>query len=120
MIVEDYVRNAVVLNVVDGDTLDLNIDLGFRIWIRQRVRVYGIDCPEMHGPSKAAGLAAKSAALGWVKTMSLDGIQVRTHLDKTDSFGRVLAEVWSGDDSLAAYLLSQGYAVPYTEDKVIK
>lgn len=110
--IEDYVRNAVVLNVVDGDTLDLNVDLGFRLWSRQRVRVLGINCPEMHGASAVAGAAAKAATEDWVHHRA-GPVTVRTHLDKMDSFGRLLAEIWGMGESLGDYLLVSGHAVSF-------
>ena len=43
---ELYYYNAVVDRVVDGDTLDMTIDLGYNIWIKERVRLYGLNTPE--------------------------------------------------------------------------
>jgi micrococcal nuclease len=113
MITEQYVRKATLVRVVDGDTLVLDIDLGFGIWRRgQTARVLGVNCPEMHGESKAAGRDAKAFTQNW-----FDGrdVTVRTELESrdTDSFGRVLVEVWQGERSLAADLLAASHAVPF-------
>jgi len=111
---ETYVRNAILLRVIDGDTVDLRIDLGFRVWIEQRVRLLGVDCPEMTGPTRAAGMAAKTATEMWFRTAS--AIVVQTVLDKRDGFGRVLARICKqhGDrGDLSQWLLDNGYAVPY-------
>ena len=121
MPVEDYVRNAVVTNVVDGDTLDLDIDLGFGIWASRRVRVLGVNAPEMTGKSRCAGQRAKCWVQRWVGE-SKGFVTVRTHLDKTDSFGRVLAEIWNGSQSLGRELIASGNAVAYrvTREKKIR
>lgn len=110
--VEDYVRNARLLRVIDGDTFDLDIDLGFRIWFQVRVRLLGVNCPEVTGPTKDAGLRAKTFAAAWLG--SYRTIKVRTHLDERDSFGRALAEI-EGEDgaNLASALLSSGNALPF-------
>lgn len=108
-----YCYFAKLVRVVDGDTADVTIDLGFHIWIKQRVRIRGVDTPEMHGATKAAGEAAKSFTEDWFATML--EFQIRTYLDKTDSFGRVLADIQCGYVSLAMDLLSSGHAVPYKE-----
>jgi micrococcal nuclease len=116
MLSEQYIRNATLCRVIDGDTLVLDIDLGFGIWkINQKVRVLGVNCPEMRGgsnESKAAGRDAKAFTQSW-----FDGraITIRTVLEKVDidSFGRVLAEVWQGGRSLGAELLAAKHAVPF-------
>ena len=111
---EDYVRNAKVVEVIDGDTLVLDIDMGFYTTLRQKVRVLGVNCPEMKGLNRESGLKAKLATVKWCEA-TFNRVVVKTHLIReTDSFGRVLAEVWGGDDtSLADYLIKNGYAVPY-------
>lgn len=109
---EDYTRNAKVMRVVDGDTLDLAIDLGFSTWIYRRVRILGVNCPETKGESKEAGKRAKEFARRWCALAGC-AVTVRTHLDKTDSFGRVLAEIWNGSQSLGRELIASGNATAY-------
>ena len=108
--IEDYVRNARLVRVIDGDTVEIDIDLGFRLWLRQRLRILGVDCPERIGPTAEAGLKARLFTGDWFARRPGE-FQVRTTLDRTDSFGRVLAEVFSGDNSLGADLLAAGHAV---------
>lgn len=67
-----YEYRAEVLRVVDGDTLDLRIDLGFKIDVRIRVRLYGIDTPETYGvpkgsPEYVLGKAATQFVLDWIR-----------------------------------------------------
>lgn len=107
-----YHYRAKVTNVVDGDTLDLSIDLGFDIQFSLRVRLYGVDTPEKTGATKVAGLAAtkftKDAVMG--KDVTIETIE-----DKTEKFGRFLAKVYFGDPEtcLNDALIASGNAVAY-------
>lgn len=87
-----YEYSCKIVRVVDGDTVDVDIDLGFGIiYANQRIRLYGIDTPESRTRDlieKKFGLYAKQflkSALG--KTCTL-----RTHKDKAGKFGRILGE----------------------------
>lgn len=115
-----YTYACTVLRVVDGDTLDLMIDLGFSIHIKQRVRLYGINCPETRTrdkKEKAAGLAAKSFVLEWLR--KTPEITVRTHKDKKGKFGRILADICGpeGTATLNTKLVITGHAVVYLGGK---
>jgi micrococcal nuclease len=116
-----YEYKAKVINVVDGDTLDLDIDLGFDTHIvggeRGRIRLYGINTPEKTGATKEAGLKAteftKAAVLG--KTVT-----VRTIKDKQEKFGRLLGTIIYRQDlisvidlDLAKELIAAGLGVEY-------
>jgi len=95
---ERFWYGARVLNVVDGDTIDLMIDLGFDIHHKIRVRLYGVNTPESRtkdAAEKEMGLKAKSFTNDW-----LDGHQwvfVNTIPDKNDKYGRILAKIYSSD-----------------------
>lgn len=86
-----YDYKAKILNVVDGDTFDLDVDLGFNIHHIVRVRLLEIDTPEKFGAEKELGLACKEYA-----TQRFLGKEVKIHSEKdeqdlnTDSFGRYL------------------------------
>lgn len=112
MMQDAYIRRAKLVRVIDGDTCEVEIDLGFLLTKRERVRVLGVNCPEMKGATKAAGQAAKEFAVQWFADRSAEFV-VRTVKDKEDSFGRFLAEIVSGDDSLGADLLAHGHAVVF-------
>lgn len=85
-----------VLNVVDGDTLDVNIDLGFDVWIKQRVRLMGLNTPEIHSANAGERTRAQAA-----KQFVLDTLAARTPASgilpiktyKDDKYGRILADV---------------------------
>ena len=86
--------NCTIRRVVDGDTVDVDIDLGFGIWIHnERVRLYGIDTPESRTKDleeKKAGLFAKDVVLHYLPEGSKQVL--RTHKDKVGKYGRVLGE----------------------------
>ena len=86
--------NCTIRRVVDGDTVDVDIDLGFDMWIHnERVRLYGIDTPESRTrdlEEKKAGLFAKKVVLHYLPEGSKQVL--RTHKDKVGKYGRVLGE----------------------------
>ena len=104
-----------VLRIVDGDTVDVDIDLGFGIWMhRERIRVMGIDTPESRTrdlTEKAFGLAAKE----FVKSlMPIGSMQIiKTQKDKTGKFGRVLGDFIIEDKLLTEHMIENYHAVPY-------
>jgi micrococcal nuclease len=112
--------------VVDGDTLDLNIDLGMGVHNYQRVRLYGIDTPETYGVKKdSEEWQAGQKATARVKELVWDGtnstprdLWIETHKDKTGKYGRYLATIWleMGDDlvCLNTTLVAEGLAVEAT------
>ena len=99
-----YEYNAKIVNVVDGDTFDLDIDLGFHITIRERVRLLGIDTPEKRGAAEEKELGL--AVTRYVKTWLEDEPNCRIKSYKgTDSFGRWLVELYlpSGSSIVDVY-----------------
>lgn len=89
---------AKVLNVVDGDTVDLMIDLGFDIHHKIRVRLFGVNTPESRtkdAAEKEMGLKAKSFTKDWLDRHQW--VFVNTIPDKNDKYGRILAKVYSSD-----------------------
>lgn len=87
-----YEYKCKIVKVVDGDTVDVDIDLGFGIWIRnERIRLYGIDTPESRTRDKTEkryGLYAKSFLKNALRTDCV----LRTQKDRSGKFGRVLGE----------------------------
>ena len=98
-----------------GDTLEVDVDLGFRVWMRRRLRVLGINAPECEGVTKEAGLLARAAALAWLTEAG--SVCVQCPGGKMDSFGRLLGNVFRRADgaNMGAWLVFNGYAVPYRE-----
>jgi len=113
-----YEYAAVLQRVVDGDTVILDIDLGFGVWKRgESFRLYGINAPEMRGASKVAGQAAKTylMALLMHQLEHTEPLLVRTHkADKQDKYGRYLATLWlPGGLNVNGEMVRAGHAVPY-------
>ena len=113
---DEYIRRAKLIRVIDGDTVEMEIDCGFTIKKRERVRLLGVNTPEMKGESRAQGLLARDFTVKWFADRSGD-VFCRTVKDKEDSFGRYLADITSGADSLCADLLASGNAVPFMVEK---
>jgi micrococcal nuclease len=104
-----FIYQAAVEKVVDGDTLDLQLDLGFGVFTRQRVRLLGINAAE-HGTE--LGDKATAFARDWVKQHG-PAFTVRTQKDKKEKFGRYLATILSDTADLGQALIDAGLALPY-------
>ena len=93
---------------VDGDTVDVDIDLGFGIvLVKQRIRLYGIDTKEEKFYGKLAGQFLKDQC----KKGSC--ITLRTHLDKKGKFGRILGEIIVDGVNINQLMVEQHMAVEY-------
>jgi micrococcal nuclease len=95
--IDPYQYWAQVLKVVDGDTLDLEVDLGFELKARHRFRLIGIDAPETHGVAfNTAEHQAGVQTMQRLAELAPPGswIEVRTYLDKREKYGRYLCEVF--------------------------
>ena len=107
-----------LVKVVDGDTVDVDIDLGFGVWLRkQRIRLYGIDTPESRTRDKVEkvyGLAAKDFLS---KMLSTGEMSIKTHKDAKGKFGRILGELFMktslGELSVNQSLVENSHAVRY-------
>ncbi len=111
-----YLYRAQVTRIVDGDTIDVDIDLGFYIWIRrQRIRLLGIDAPEVKGETKVAGNAAAEYLTSLIeeKTVILRTVKGKDDSDRHDSFGRWLGTIYLGGVDINNEMLRAGHAVPY-------
>ena len=110
--------------VVDGDTIDASIDLGFNISLTKRIRLAGIDTPESRTKDlkeKELGIDAKN----WLKHRleGAEDIIIRTELpDSTEKYGRIIGNLYiNGEEvSLNNQMITEGYALAYdggTKDK---
>ena len=104
-----------VVKVVDGDTVDVVVDLGFRVTCYQRLRLLGVDTPERNEPGWAEATA-------FTKSLLPVGQKVYIRTEKADSFGRYLAELkaYTYPNEFVAQtvnesLLASGHAIPYTK-----
>ena len=108
-----YEYNAKLIRVIDGDTVDALIDLGFDVWVKKRIRLYGIDAPETRTKDlneKAQGLLTKERltelleASDGVFTVSSQGV---------GKYGRCLATIFIEKQNVNELLVSEGYARRY-------
>ena len=114
-----WIYNAEVKKVIDGDTFDIIIDLGFDTLKKGRVRLYGVNTPESRTSNleeKKMGLAAKEFTDQWLKSAN-HKVKIETIIDKNEKYGRVLAKVWNeagnclNDDIIASGLARAYFGV---------
>ncbi len=114
-----YEYKATLNRIIDGDTIDVNIDLGFGIQIKQRVRLHGIDTPEVRTldlEEKKRGNAAKDR----LKELLPKEFMIKTILNKRGKYGRILgiimvpsAKMSDGYVNINEQLVTEGYAERY-------
>ena len=110
--VEAFIYNCTLDRVVDGDTIDVHIDLGFGVWLhKQRVRLAGIDTPESRTRNlaeKALGLQAKE------RLIELCGKKLQIKSLGKGKYGRILGipHTIDGED-ICSMLINEGHAVDY-------
>ena len=112
---DPYVFNCTIVRVIDGDTVDVDVDLGFGCWVRGnngRIRLFGIDAPESRGgtvETKAHGLLAKKFVQEKLKVGEVYKLRTK---DK-DKYGRYLGDFKVGNKWLCKELVNNFFAVPY-------
>ena len=114
-----YEYKCKLVKVVDGDTVDVDIDLGFGVWMQnQRIRMYGIDTPESRTrdlEEKKFGLMAKEIVKKWVPEGSTQTLITRK--DKSGKYGRILGSfkiVFEEEETtLNEWMVKYKYGVEY-------
>lgn len=118
-----YTYRDHVTEVMDGDTVRADVDLGFRVWVNDEVfRLYGIDAPEtrlggarqVSEAEKARGLAAKAALAGLVEGRDVVMCTIR---DRQEKYGRYLVKLEVDGIDVNRWMIEQGHAVPYGDDR---
>ena len=111
-----YQYKAIITKVVDGDTVDVDIDLGFEVWLRnQRIRLYGIDTPESRTSDKVEkvfGNLAKDKILSFCPVGAKIVLQTKAD-DSRGKYGRILGELIVDDVNVNQYMIDNNYAVEY-------
>jgi micrococcal nuclease len=109
-----------IVSIYDGDTMMVIVDLGFSISSQQTLRFYGINAPELRGDSHDNGVISRDWLREKIYTAMENGVQikVKTSKDKTGKYGRLLAEVFIGDEpiSLNKQMVTEGLAIEYMLD----
>ena len=105
-----YQYKAKVVNVYDGDTITVDIDLGLKVWVRdEKLRLYGINAPELKGKERDKGLESRDHLRDILPTGSV--ITIRTIKDKKGKYGRYLAEIFVDDVNVNEKMVDDGFAV---------
>jgi micrococcal nuclease len=118
---EKYVYRAKLDRVVDGDTVDALIDVGFDIWFKKRIRFMGLDAWESRTrdlEEKKKGLAAKARVIELLTEVSSKSGYFRLKSHGTGKYGRVLGELFVQDDdgkqfNINETLVAEGHAYRY-------
>lgn len=116
-----YTYKAKLVRVINGDTLDIEIDLGFDIIIKQRLKLYGINTPDSRSTNvtiKQKGLDVKQRLIG----ILTKEFKVETMLNKRGKYGRILGKVYIVDENdnevcINELLVDEGLAVRYNIGK---
>ena len=107
-----------VLKVVDGDTVDVDIELGFGIWLKdERVRIMGIDTPESRTSDKVEKIFGVAAKNRLKELLDKEAILITTDNkdgeDMKGKFGRILGDFMVGDRRVTEIMIEEGHCVPY-------
>ena len=115
-----YEYKSKILRIVDGDTVDVDIDLGFGIWMhKERVRIMGIDTPESRTRDKVEkkfGLASKARLKELMPVGSMQTLHTqidKSGEDKKGKFGRILGDFMIDTKFVTDIMINEGYAVKY-------
>lgn len=111
-----YEYKATIVDVYDGDTFTFVVDLGFSITVKEKLRLYGINTPEVRGDEKIFGKEVRD----YVSELILNK-EVRIQVYKKGKFGRYVAKIFFNhngmDTNLTDLLLSQKYGVEFMQDQ---
>jgi len=112
----EYKYQVKIKRVIDGDTVDVDIDLGFGVWLhKERVRIMGIDTPESRTRDKVEklfGLASKQKLRDLLPSGSMQVLVVEEY-DAKGKFGRILGDFEIEDKRVTEILVEEGHAVAY-------
>jgi micrococcal nuclease len=106
-----YVYKAKITNVVDGDTVDAVIDVGFKLTTTLRLRLLGVDTAELTSKDPVERAKAQEAKLYLIQELLNKSVTIRT--EKSDVFGRYLAAIDVDGRDFNNELLEKGLAVPF-------
>lgn len=111
-----YIYNAHVVSIYDGDTITVDIDLGFDTWMKnQKIRLYGINAPEMKGLNKIQGTASRDALRS--RILGKD-IVIETIQDTKEKYGRWLGKIELDGENINNWMVTNNYAVVFMDDGI--
>lgn len=111
-----YRYQAEITKVYDADTITADIDLGFHTWRKgEKLRLHGINAPEVRGQEKALGIIARDALreriLGKKVTICTIKANKKGRSDKRGKYGRYLAKIYLDGENINEWLVAQGFAI---------
>lgn len=109
---EPYVYKADIVSVFDGDTCTAIVDLGMRVSVEITIRLAKINAPEVRGANRLKGIEARDFLRSKVLMKS---VLIKTYKDKTEKFGRWLADIWLDGVNINQLMIQEGHAVVYDE-----
>jgi micrococcal nuclease len=115
-----YEYKAELIRVYDGDTIWVDLDLGFGVWLRnQSIRLRGINTPEVRGSEKDKGIVSRDRLAELLDSAGGDCIIKTSRGKQKGKYGRILGEIFIENESssLNQMLLDEGLAVEYMKDK---
>jgi micrococcal nuclease len=108
-----YIYRANVIDVYDGDTITVDLDLGFYVWLhKQEFRLQGINAPEIAGVEKAAGDKARDFLASRIlnKQVIIQSVLNPKEAERKEKAGEFLAIVWLDGVNLNELLVKEGHA----------
>jgi micrococcal nuclease len=110
-----YTYSAELLKVIDGDTIEVDFDLGFGVWLRnQRIRLAGIDTPESRTTIKEEKIRGELSKAKLKEILAGKRLTITTTLDPNEKFGRILGFVTNElGVNVNNWLINNNYAVTY-------
>ena len=105
--------NAKLVRVIDGDTIDAEIDLGFHVFVKKRIRLYKIDAPETRTRDKNEKLLGKRAKSRLLEILNSNNGSFVLRSHGIGKFGRCLGEIFVNNLSINEILIKEGHASRY-------
>ena len=105
-----YQYRARIIDVYDGDTVTAVVDLGFLVSKEMKLRLYGIDTPELRGSEREEGLKVRDIVREKILN---EEVVIKTYKDKQGKYGRYLANIVLDGQDINQWLLDNGHAKPY-------
>ena len=111
--IKPYVYDAKIVKVIDGDTFDFEIDLGFSIHVKERLRLYGVNTPEIRGSERSEGLKVKKYVTKKILNKTFEIL-----VYKKGKYGRYVADLMlTKKERLSVHLYKKNMAKRITYDK---
>jgi micrococcal nuclease len=109
---DPYYYRCEIIRVIDGDTVVVDVNLGFHVHVKQIVRLHNINAPEVRGEQREEGLESKWHLVDLLNNRNRFAIS--TIKDKTGKYGRYLAVLWADGDNINDRMVSDGHATERT------